>query len=534
MNISYKRIAVCYFLVVMLLFICAFRVFSVMSREEYAQAAEQVSRRVINLDNSRGTIFDTNMNRLTNAKEIYHAVIFDEPKAMASLYNYLTPDKISSVAEEIRKNGFAVRQFAREIISDGIYCVKAYSHADDSLLAKHIIGYIDEAGRGVCGLEASFDDILACEDENKITFSISGQGKVISGYNPELSYNYDAQNSGIKITIDKEIQQIAEQEAMKINCGAVVVCEIATGKIRALVSRPDYKLTDLASALENQNEPLLNRTLCTYNIGSVFKPLIAAVGYEEVKSLTVNCTGYTSVDGLNFACHKLGGHGEVNLSTALKFSCNSFFYNFIQLLNIDSVFRLSRLAGINSEIFLCDNLSAKGGNLGNTNAVTLTKRDLANISIGQGQLLTSPIAITNLYMAIASGGSYRMPSLIEGEVENGELKKENLLPKRVKLFLGSTANKLKTDLLAVLDEDGTGKTANPSLTTAAGKTGTAQTGVIKGGKKVTNSWFCGFFPYDNPKYAVTVLSENAKGGCGDIFAAIADGITEYETKDNGN
>lgn len=127
-----------------------------------------------------------------------------------------------------------------------------------------------------------------------------------------------------------------------------------------------------------------------------------------------------------------------------------------------------------------------------------------------------------------------MPSLIEGEVENGELKEEALLPKRVKLFSGSTANKLKTDLLAVLDEDGTGKTANPSLTTAAGKTGTAQTGVIKGGKKVTNSWFCGFFPYDNPKYAVTVLSENAKGGCGDIFAAIADGITEYETKDNGN
>ena len=315
---------------------------------------------------------------------------------------------------------------------------------------------------------------------------------------------------------------------MEINCGAVVVCEISTGKIRALVSRPDYKLTDLASALEDEDEPLLNRALCTYNIGSVFKPLIAAAGYEEGKSLTIDCKGYVSIDGLTFACHKIGGHGEVNLSSALKFSCNSYFYNFIQSLDMTSVFRLAKLAAIDSNIYLCENLSVKGGNLGNTNINALTKRELANISIGQGQLLTSPVAITNLYMAIASGGSYRMPSLIEGSVENGELKEEALLPKKVRLFSVSTANKLKNDLLSVLDEDGTGKAAKPKTVDAAGKTGTAQTGVIKGGKKVTNSWFCGFFPFDNPKYAVTVLSENAKGGCGDIFAEIADGITQYE------
>ena len=94
----------------------------------------------------------------------------------------------------------------------------------------------------------------------------------------------------------------------------------------------------------------------------------------------------------------------------------------------------------------------------------------------------------------------------------------------------STADKLNTDLSAVLEEGGTGKTARPKLVSAAGKTGTAQTGVVKGGKMVTNSWFCGFFPLDNPKYAVTVLSENAKGGCGGVFAEIADAITVYEQK----
>ena len=80
----------------------------------------------------------------------------------------------------------------------------------------------------------------------------------------------------------------------------------------------------------------------------------------------------------------------------------------------------------------------------------------------------------------------------------------------------------------MLTEGGTGEKAKPLLTTAAGKTGTAQTGVIKNGKSVTNSWFCGFFPLENPKYVVTVLAENQTSGAGEVFAAIADEITKFE------
>ena len=132
-------------------------------------------------------------------------------------------------------------------------------------------------------------------------------------------------------------------------------------------------------------------------------------------------------------------------------------------------------------------------------------------------------------MAIANGGVYTPPSLIEGRVEDMTLVETKTQLQSVRLFSENTAEKLKKDLSAVLDEDGTGKAAKPKHTTAAGKTGTAQTGVVKGGKKVTNSWFCGFFPLDNPKYAVTILSENAKGGCGGIFADIADEITKLES-----
>jgi len=532
MQISYKRIAACYFFVVLLLFICTFRVFSVMKHKEYKQVADQTSRRVVELDFSRGTIFDTNMSPITNAKEVYNIIIFNQPSAIAALYNHFTGTEIEKILAEIKQSGFAVRRSAREIKAEGIYSVKTYSHNDDSLLAKHIIGYTNANGEGLCGLEASYNDKLFANDKNKIVFTINGRGQVISGYKPEVYYNSQVQKSGIKTTIDKNIQRIVEQQSIKINSGAVVVCEVATGKIRALVSRPDYKLSALDKAIENTAEPLLNRALCNYNIGSVFKPLVAGVGCEQGKTLTVDCKGYTNIDGLNFTCHNLGGHGLMNIKDAIKFSCNSYFYSFVQLLDVNGLLSTAKIAGMESGVILAPNLAAAKGSFGSIARREPTKRELANLSIGQGELLLSPITITNLYMAVANGGSYRMPSLIEGEVTDGKLTSKTPLPAEVRLFSQNTAARLKEYLAAVLEEDGTGKKANPTLTTAAGKTGTAQTGVIKGGQKVTNSWFCGFFPLDNPKYAVTVLSENAKGGCGDVFAAIADSITEMKSSDN--
>ena len=150
------------------------------------------------------------------------------------------------------------------------------------------------------------------------------------------------------------------------------------------------------------------------------------------------------------------------------------------------------------------------------------------MSVGQGAMMISPLVINNLYMAIANDGNYHTPSLVEGIVKNGKVIERYTLPAMVNVMKSTTAKTLKQALATVLDEDGTGHSAKPKLTTAAGKTGTAQTGRIKNGKGVVNSWFCGFFPFDNPKYAVTVLSENSKSGCGSVFAGIADGITELE------
>ncbi len=524
MNTIYKRMIGCYALAAVMLFVCVLRVVAIVSQDEYSKVAKNESSKVVTLNFSRGTIFDCNMERITNKKNVIYAVIFNEPSAIASLSQYFSTSQTESIISEIRSQGFALRTLSRKINVDGIYCFSAFSHADDSLIAKHTVGYIDSNGKGVCGIEAAYDSLLSGKSKNTVTFSLDGRGKVLMGERPTLNYDYSKENSGVKLTIDTKIQQIVEQEAMVIETGAIVVTEIKTGKIRAIVSRPDYKLSDLGSAVENPNQPFLNRTLCTYNIGSVFKPYVAAAGYEKGVKDRINCTGYANIDGLNFSCHKLSGHGNLELSEALKFSCNSYFYNYIQKLGAEDVVNLALRSGFESSIYLADGLSGRKGSLGKSKTTKLSKRALANFSIGQGELMLSPLAITNFYMAAANGGKYRTPSLIEGIVEGLKVKEEKL-PAPTKVMSEKTANRIKDDLALVLSEGGTGESACPTLTTAAGKTGTAQTGVIKNGKKTVNSWFCGFFPFEEPEYAVTVLWENSSGSVGHIFAAIADGIT---------
>ena len=94
------------------------------------------------------------------------------------------------------------------------------------------------------------------------------------------------------------------------------------------------------------------------------------------------------------------------------------------------------------------------------------------------------------------------------------------------VFDSDTAQKIK-DALALVITEGTGTSAKPSTVTAAGKTATAQTGKFENGREINSSWFCGFFPFEDPKYIVIVFCEDntkATKQCAQIFAEIADQI----------
>ena len=175
-------------------------------------------------------------------------------------------------------------------------------------------------------------------------------------------------------------------------------------------------------------------------------------------------------------------------------------------------------------LYLADGYKTASGILPDKKEL-LNEAALANLSIGQGRLLLSPTSILTLYCAIAGNGSYCAPNLVlqisnEGTVQNSIAQN----PTRVMSEWTST---LLREYLAGVIINGTGIPAKPVLCTAGGKTATAQTGKYdENGKEITNGWFCGFFPAENPKYVVSIMSENATGSdIAPVFAAIADSVT---------
>ena len=516
---SYKRIVVGYIVILSLLFFCILRVSSIALTPKYLESANEMTSRRIVLTNCRGTIYDSKQNKLTNNIEKYVLVITENPKAINTISEYFTGEETVEIINEIRNNKFAIRITDKPISCEGIDCLPFNVRTSDDSIAKHIIGYLDEENSGVSGLELAFNDILYTNNQISLTINIDGQGGVLLG---SAKLNNNLSTNGVVTTIDSDIQKIVEEAANELTCGAVVVVDISNGEIKAIASRPDFNPEKLGKYISDENAPLINRALLNYNVGSVFKPCVAAAAIEAGYNYFVyKCNGVTDIDGLLFHCHTLSGHGQISLAEAIKHSCNTYFYNYAINLGANKIFSMAEKAGFNSSISLTEGLSTSKGNLGDLETIEKSKRAIANLAIGQGELMLSPVAITNLYCAIANNGVYYPPTIYKGKIINNKFvdNEEKSIP--VRLMSESTAMQLKNHLKGVLDEDGTGYLANPKIITAAGKTATAQTGIIKDGSYVTNTWFCGFFPFENPKYVVSVLAENTETSCAGVFAEIA-------------
>lgn len=527
MSIYQKRCGVVYFTVILSMFLIILRLFGIALNPQYSVVTNNTATRNLTLGFERATIFDCNMQPITNSSKKFVGLITDIPKATVTLADYYTTEETSKILNEVKGGGAPLIYTDRDITGNGIICFPYTTHSQS--IANHLIGYADQSGHGVSGLEAAFDEILYSENKTTLSFSIDGHGNLIEG--DSIRYNYDKtiEKNGIATTIDIDIQIIAEEVSKGLKQGAVVISEVETGEIKAIVSRPNFELDRLGEAIKNPDSPLINRAFSTYNVGSIFKPIIAAAAIEKgITNYLWFCEGHSNIDNQLFYCHKRDGHGWLDLNGAIKRSCNAFFYNLAVDVGATRIYSLAEKAGFNNAVSFGYKITTKKSNIGDLEKLSISKRALANLAIGQGELMISPVGILTLYSAIASDGSYYPLSLIKGEVKNGEISEEYIKSEKIRIMSATTAQKLRKALSCVLDEGGTGTTARPQTISAAGKTSTAQTGIIKDGQSVINSWFCGFFPLETPKYAVAVLSENSSKNCGNIFAEIADRITQME------
>lgn len=507
---------------------------AVIATGNYTDTANEQSKYRINLSRMRGTIYDCNMVPLTNNGKKTVAAVLPTPRGIIALNSCMSSESLKNVLEILKENKPAVCEVNNTISSEGIAFTTLYEQNKEKLSACHLIGYTDSTGHGVTGLQKAYDDFLYSDKYVSAVFTTGGANNFLEGIDPYFENDLRIVKNGVVTTLDINIQNIVEAAASKMNSGCAIVADAKSGKIRAMASVPTFDINNIGDSLTKDNSPMINRALSAYSVGSVFKPCVAATAIKMGKEgLFFKCEGSVEIADRQFRCHNLLGHGDMNLCDAIAQSCNCYFYNISSRLDGESIYKMASSLNFGCKIRLAPNFYTANGEIPSIETLE-NEAALANVSIGQGRLLLSPFSMLTLYLSIAGDGSYYLPSVVEKTIKNGT---EDVYDfgSKTRVMSDRTAAQLREFLKSVVI-DGTGKEARPTLTTAAGKTATAQTGrYYENGTEITNSWFCGFFPAENPKYVAVVMSDSKLNvSTASIFAQIADEITALNYKNVEN
>ena len=517
-----RRTLICFILMSTLFLTCILRIASI-CKNDYTKVSLEQNYYKFDISNLRGTIFDRNMIPLTNNIKRKVAIVPPTPRAITSISEVLEEASLTNTLNTLQKGYPIIFDVENELNIEGVIHTEIFQ--TDMTKINHIIGYCDKDGNGLTGIEKAYDDFLNKGEKLTCLYEVDAKGKILEGVKPTLESKDSIFDNGIITTIDYGLQNIAENYANYIEKGAIVIADAKTSKILASVSRPNINFNDQT----NTNSQYLNRAINAYCVGSVFKPCVAIAGIENNKSgFIYNCTGECKIIDRVFKCHDQYGHGETNLKKGLANSCNTFFYNYSFNIGPSEIYNTAKNLLFGKSIIICEGIRTAKGSLPNINNLE-NKANLANFSIGQGELTLSPVSMITLYSAIANNGLYHPPTIIEGILNGGKIERKNT-DNPIRAMKKETAEKLKEYLKEVLD-NGTGKSAKPKNTTAAGKTATAQTGKFQNGREICSGWFCGFFPYEEPKYVVIIFSEDINlqtKTCSEIFSQIADEITDFE------
>ncbi len=415
---------------------------------------------------------------------------------------------------------------------DEIMIVPRYVRYGAGSKARHLVGHLDGNGRGAVGLESAVDHLLRSDGRGEgIFLYVDARGVPLNGLGVRSTLS--SALPAVVTTIDPTVQRIVEDVMDRlIPRGAVVVVRPETGEVLAMASRPNYEQDRVGAYLDEPGSPLVNRALRGYPPGSVFKVVTAAAALESGIAgpySYFNCGGYLRLGERVIRC-RVGGHGTVSLAGAMTVSCNTTFVTLGLQLGPELVLDLANRLGF-----------GRPTGLGLDESVPALPRgpfsagDTANIALGQGELLVTPVQVARMMSAIADEGILR-PLRVITEVRSpeGVIIWKPRQPAPVRVLSRPLALTLKSMLLRVVRE-GTGQEAAVHGFGVAGKTGTAETGRRDAsGEPITHAWFAGFFPYSRPEFTVVVLVEEGGLG-GDVaaraFSEIAAGIMAQRPSD---
>lgn len=515
------------------------RIFLVSTGDELQAVAKSQSSYTLTLDQSRGMIYDCMFQPLVCNTDGYVLSVLPGDEAADALVKAVPFAERENVLKLIEGGRpFLYQTKSPYIDAQGISVFTVKQRYGENQLAAHVIGHLNGEGVGVYGIERAYDALLAANSGRMtVTYAVDALRRPIANSSPEISRENYHNREGVVLTIDAEMQQIAEEEGARlIEKGAVVVMEAATGKLRAVASFPSFDPANVAASLNDPNSPLINRCYAAYNVGSTFKlcGVSAALEAGVAKDFTYTCTGSTEVNGIRYYCHNRAGHGELNLDQAMQHSCNPYFINLALKTGYDKLYEMAVRFGFGKANNLTEVTRTATGTLPTMQSLR-NNAVLANFSFGQGELTATPIQIARMIAVFANGGTLVTPTLVEGiSDETGTAIAAPYEPAGSYRMLSSTNADIVRQLMVNVVNTGSGKQARPVENGAGGKTGSAQTGIYdEQGNEIVHAWFSGFFPAEEPKYVIVVLNEGKDSG-GDwsapVFREIADRIHNLEKR----
>jgi len=554
--------------------------------QQYRNLAEGNSIRTIRVKPERGLIFDSQGSLLVrNAKRAVAVFTIEnlpqsssERNQLLDQVNQIIPisgDTRSEIDRLVEQKIGGEYQFASDLTKEQHLLLKELSAKTPALSLverpmrqyetgdglAHILGYVgqvtekevdsgeydrlDQVGKN--GLERSYEDRLRGQTGIQ-TVEVDAHGNYLGTLADDRNREPQAGDS-LKLSINTDIQRrVAEALRASLKTrdeqfpgaadlgGTVVVMEASTGRLKALVSLPDYDnnlfakgitSTELAGLMNDPKKPLVARAnYGLYPPGSTIKPLVASgalffkivnPSYALDTPLTIEVGGHTFPDWKD--------HGLTNIKTAIAESNNIFFYMLgggwekVTGLGLERLqesvhwFGYERKTGIDlpgeeKGYFLSVERKEK------YSGEPVYLGDVYHVAIGQGDIGVTPLQVATATAAIANGGTVYQPRLVEGYV-NADNEQERELAPSVTTQVPVSAEDLAIVRSGMRQAVQTGSSRPLAALSVnlAGKTGTAQFG----NQDLTHAWFTGFGPYENPQYVVTVLIE---GGGGSFEAAI--------------
>lgn len=422
-------------------------------------------------------------------------------------------------------------------------------------LAAHIIGYTGrEAPLSIRPIENK--DLIFSESEGREGIELMFDNE-LRGQHGLLHMTFDAEGNktseriarapvpgyNVILTIDKDLQRLCEETlAAMTKRGAMVVIEPTTGEILAMASYPSFNPNEFVPTVSAEvfsrysNDPaapLLPRAYrSAYPPGSTFKTFVGFAGLESgaiTPDSKASCPTSFTVGNHTFRNWKKSHAGSLNFVQAMEQSCNTWFYQMGIKIGAPAIIEYSNRLGLGRRSGIPLQAETSGNIPTDEYMLRVHKReikkgDVANMSIGQGDILISPLQMAQAMGALAMAGQFQQTRLVK-QIQSIDNSVVTAYPPRLRDQIPVSqeiAATMRQALVKVTEGgQGTGGRSRVKGIKVAGKTGTAQWGPTENQR--TAAWFAGFLPADNPRYAFAVVYESdpgAKAGGGSHAAPI--------------